>query len=134
MTYLLDVNVLVALALVQHEFHARAARWMLTLESEKAALATCSLTELAFIRLLAQVPQYRFNVSDATELLIRVKQTSKVPFTFIPDAHDCTHLPGWVKSPKQITDGHLAGLAKRNGAIFATLDLHIRDAFLLPHS
>jgi len=38
----------------------------------------------------------------------------------------------WVKTPKQITDGHLAQLAKANGAILATLDGRIPGAFLIP--
>jgi hypothetical protein len=53
---------------------------------------------------------------------------------FIPDDHDVSQLPGWVKTPKQITDGHLAQLAKANGAMLATLDAGIPKAFLIPRS
>jgi hypothetical protein len=36
------------------------------------------------------------------------------------------------KTAKQISDGHLAQLAKANGAILATLDPGIPRAFLIP--
>jgi len=42
------------------------------------------------------------------------------------------HLPRWVKGPKQITDGHLLGLAKAHGAEMATLDERIRGALVIP--
>jgi hypothetical protein len=38
----------------------------------------------------------------------------------------------WVKTVKQTTDGHLAQLAKANGAILATLDRGIPGAFHIP--
>jgi hypothetical protein len=38
----------------------------------------------------------------------------------------------WVKTVKQTTDGHLAQLAKANGAILATLDRGIPGAFQIP--
>jgi predicted nucleic acid-binding protein len=49
MIYLLDVNALVALGFINHEFHPRVARW---LRSNRAAqLASCSITELGFSEL-----------------------------------------------------------------------------------
>jgi hypothetical protein len=55
-----------------------------------------------------------------------------VRFTFIPDDHDMSHLPSWVKFARQTTDGHLARLAKAKGAILATLDGRIPRAFQIP--
>jgi predicted nucleic acid-binding protein len=53
--YLLDVNVLVALGFLQHEFHERVANWVHTLASRGIPeLATRSITELGFVRVLAQ--------------------------------------------------------------------------------
>ena len=52
MIYLLDVNALVALGFVNHEFHARVVSWIRAQNSP--ALATCSITELGFVRVLAQ--------------------------------------------------------------------------------
>jgi predicted nucleic acid-binding protein len=55
MKYLLDVNALVALGFLQHEFHGRVARWVHGLTTRGIPeLATCSITELGFIRVLVQ--------------------------------------------------------------------------------
>jgi uncharacterized protein len=133
MRFLLDVNALVALGFFQHEFHGRVAHWVRALASNGVPeLVTCSITELGFIRILAQAPQYGFTVAHAQTLLLRLKKENRLKFRFIPDDHDVSHLPGWVKTAKQITDGHLAQLGKANGAILATLDGRIPKAFLIP--
>ena len=127
------MNVLVALGLLQHEFHERVAGWVRTLASRGIPeLATCSITELGFVRVLAQAPQYGFAIAHARTLLLRLKTGKSVQFTFIPDDHDVSHIPAWVKTAKQTTDGHLAQLAKAKGAILATLDERIPGAFLIP--
>lgn len=133
MRYLLDVNALVALGFLEHEFHQRVARWVHGLAADATPdLATCSITELGFVRVLAQVPQYGITVGQACELLNQLKAARGVSFAFIPDDQDITHLPRWVKSAKQTTDGHLAQLAKAHGAVLATLDRRIPPGFLIP--
>jgi len=130
MIYLLDVNALVALGFINHESHPRVARWFRS--STSPQLASCSITELGFLRVLAQAPAYGFTVAQARSLLLRLKQAPTRPLAFISDGHDVSHLPGWVRAPKQITDGHLSDLAKSNGAIFATLDENIPGSYLIP--
>ncbi len=133
MIYLLDVNTLVALGFLQHEFHQRVAFWLRNLASKGTAeLATCSITELGFVRVLAQASQYGFTVSQARNLLIRLKSARTCTFTFLADGHDVSQLPEWVKLPKQITDGHLVNLARASGAALATLDRKIPGALLIP--
>lgn len=133
MRYLLDVNALVALGLLQHEFHDQVARWVNTIGSAGVPeLATCSITELGFIRVLAQAPQYGLNISQSRNLLLRMKTGNILNFTMIADNHGVAHLPSWVKTAKQTTDGHLVQLAKANGAVLATLDTRIRGAFVIP--
>jgi predicted nucleic acid-binding protein len=133
MTYLLDVNALVALGFLQHEFHLRLAKWISTLVAKGTAhLATCSITELGFVRVLAQAPLYGLTIPQARTLLLRMKTTDILKFTFIPDDHDISHLPGWVKTARQTTDGHLAQFARANSAVLATLDRRIRGAFVIP--
>ena len=56
MKYLLDVNALLALGLVRHQFHHRMATWVAATQS--LLLATCSVTELGFVRVLTQAPAY----------------------------------------------------------------------------
>jgi predicted nucleic acid-binding protein len=130
MIYLLDVNALVALAFINHEFHSRLASWV---QSQNApSLASCSITELGFVRVLAQAPAYGFTVTQARALLLRLKEARTSRLTFISDEHDVSHLPGWVRAPKQITDGHLSKLASANGAVLATLDENIPGSYLIP--
>lgn len=133
MRYLLDVNTLVALGLLQHEFHQQVARWVKSLGSAGVAeLSTCSITELGFVRVLAQAEQYGFNIAQARTLLLRMKAENILKFTLIADDQGVAHLPGWVKTAKQTTDGHLVQLAKTNGAVLATLDTRIQGAFVIP--
>jgi uncharacterized protein len=131
--YLLDVNALVALGFLQHEFHGRTANWVRRLAQEGVLeLATCSITELSFVRVLVEASHYGFSVAHARNLLLQLKTGGKLKFAFIRDNHDVSHLPACVKSAKQTTDGHLAQLAKANSAILATLDTGIPGAVLIP--
>jgi toxin-antitoxin system PIN domain toxin len=131
MNRLLDVNALVALGFSQHEHHARVGRWVAGLP-EKDTLATCSITELGFVRVLNQVPQYRVPIGDARELISRLRKNRKRRFVFIADAHGAAELPAWVTTGRQSTDGHLLELAKANGTELATLDEGIPGAFRIP--
>ncbi len=130
MKYLLDVNALVALGFTQHEFHDRLAAWV---RAERfPPLATCSITELGFVRVLAQARNYAFTVAQARTLLLRLKNTNVLSVTFVPDDQDISRLPTWVKTPKRTTDGHLVRLAGSNGAVLATLNKKIPGAYLIP--
>jgi hypothetical protein len=61
-----------------------------------------------------------------------LKGSKSIRYSFISDSQDISHLPKWVKTPKQTTDGHLAELARANGAQLATLDGKIPGSFLIP--
>jgi predicted nucleic acid-binding protein len=130
MRYLLDVNALIALGFVEHQFHDRVAQWLT--KAGLPDLLTCSITELGFVRILAQAPSYRHTVEQARTTLIQMKEARKPTISFIPDAHDISHLPVWVKAPKHTTDGHLIALADAHGASLATFDEKIPGAFLIP--
>jgi predicted nucleic acid-binding protein len=131
--YLLDVNALLALGLESHQFHRRVALWLLRVRPQpNSELATCSITELGFVRVLSQVPSYGYRVNEAQSLLARVKARSIVGFSFMPDDQDLSDMPKWVKSHNQLTDGHLVQLADAQDSVFATLDKRIPGAFLIP--
>jgi predicted nucleic acid-binding protein len=133
MKYLLDVNALLAFGIFDHEFHERVAGWMRGLRSKGTLkLATCSITEIGFVRIVAQTPRYRFTTAEARSLLMQIKRRDAAVFTFISDSNDIARLPNWVSSPKQVTDGHLAQLAEANNAVLATLERKIRGAYLIP--
>ena len=133
MRYLLEINALIAYGVTDHDFHSRVSSWAKSLAARHVTeFATSPITQLGFVRILAQVPAYGITLNKARDLLLQVKQTSPIKFSFISDNHDMTHLPSWVKTAKHTTDGHLAQLAKANGAILATLDENIPDSFIIP--
>lgn len=135
MRYLLDVNALVALGLLEHEFHQRVTSWtQVILQRDASELATCSITELGFVRILSQAPQYGLTTQQARHLLLRLKRASTLKFVFLVDDQDISQLPKWVKTAKETTDGHLSQLAKASDAVLATLDKRIPEALLIPES
>jgi predicted nucleic acid-binding protein len=133
MRYLLDVNALVALGFLEHQFHNRVTNWMNDLTSKGIPeLASCSITELGFIRVLAQAPQYSISVEQARMMLTRLKIKKTLKFTFVVDDQEVSKLPAWVKTAKQTTDGHLVQVARAHGAVLATLDRKIPTALVIP--
>jgi len=125
MTYLLDVNALIALGYKQHVFHKRVSAW-----AARKSIATCSIAELGFVRILAQIPEVDIPLATSQELLATMKRERRL--TQISDSQSAIHLPKWVQTPRQITDGHLLVLAQSNGLTLATCDEGIPGAFLIP--
>jgi toxin-antitoxin system PIN domain toxin len=130
MNYLIDVNVLVALAHQGHADHQRVIRWFVSLINSGARLATCSITEVGFVRVSIQIG-FENTAADAAETLRGLKESSRVPFELIPDHLGADRLPTFVISAKQVTDGHLLELAKEHSMQLATLDKSIPGAFLI---
>lgn len=131
MTWLLDVNVLIAALVAAHEHHDRVALWLAGLPAADR-LATCSITELGFVRVLHQAPHLRVPVRESVRLLSRFRANRRRVVIRLPDDHGASDLLQWVKAGRQITDGHLAGLAVRHGARLATLDDGIPGAIVIP--
>jgi len=133
MRYLLDVNALIALGVTRHQFRQRIRNWLTTLAANGTPeFATCSITELGFVRIVSQVPAYDVTLEQAQLELLRLKRSTTYDFRFLADKNDISHLPKWVKASKQTTDGHLAQLAKSSGAILATLDENIPGSYVIP--
>ena len=133
MTYLLDINVLLALAFPAHEFHERVEAWVAALQEDGVpSLATSPIVELGFVRIASSVPAFGVSVQEARTLLQRIKASKQVRFSLLADDVDVSALPMWVRGPKQVTDGHLLALARRHNAELATLDRGIAGAFLIP--
>ncbi|MEQ1856199.1 MAG: TA system VapC family ribonuclease toxin [Longimicrobiales bacterium] len=130
MTYLLDVNTLLALGHAAHVHHARVAKWVATL-GRKHTLATCSITELGFVRI---APQARLspNVTTACDLLAQLRGSARPVFVRLTDDLGADALPAWADAPATTTDGHLSALAARRDAQLVTLDEGIPGAFLVP--
>lgn len=130
MTYLFDVNALIALGFLQHEFSNRLATWIASQHS--LTVATCPITETGFVRVLSSNVRYGITVDQAQSLLLALKAGRESALRFTPDDQDIAHLPSWVRSPKQVTDGHLVQLASAHSITLATFDESIPGAFLIP--
>jgi len=128
---LLDVNALVALAHQGHADHSRLIRWFASLDSSADTLGTCAITEIGFVRVSIQAGLER-DARGAVQTLDGLKASSRIPFVLIEDALGASHLPSWVAGAKQVTDGHLLGLATQHSMQLATLDKGIPKAFLIP--
>jgi len=121
---LLDVNVLLALAWPNHQFHAAALR---ALHSRRGRWATCALTQLGFIRLSsnsAAIPTAKGPAEAAALLEAMVADPSHVYLESLPSpvAKDCRGAFGGILGSRQVTDAYLLMLARRNHAIFVTFD------------
>ena len=117
---LLDVNVLVAHAVQEHEHHTRVCRWVSQLPA-RARLHTCPFTETGFLRVVMVLAGISFQ--DARQLLAWEKDELKA--AFIPADLEAGELPGWVRGHKQVTDAYLLALAKAHRLAFVTLDKRI---------
>lgn len=79
MRYLLDVNVLIALGITRHEFRDRVRIWVASLAAKGTPeLATCSITELGFLRIASQVPAYNVTLEQAKTQLSRFERVDCV--------------------------------------------------------
>jgi len=129
MRYLFDVNALLALGLLEHEFHPRVRGWV---GLENRDIATCSITELGFVRVLSNARPYGLSVAEALSLFQGLKSSKNFTLSFIGDHLGAANIPRWVRNSSQLTDGHLLELAASSGAVFATLDANVPGAFLIP--
>jgi predicted nucleic acid-binding protein len=131
MSWLLDVNALVALAHQGHADHFRVIRWFASLIGSDARLSTCSITEVGFVRVSIQAG-FENTAADAVETLLGLKASSRIPFDLIPDSLGADRLPSYVVGAKQVTDGHLLELAREFSMRLASLDKGIPGAYLIP--
>ena len=134
MIFLLDLNTLIALAHQEHPDHQRVALWYHSLvQSEKNyGLATCSITEIGFLRVSIQAG-YQPSIQTAQKTLELLKSSLRLSLHFVSDSLDADQLPSYVSGVKQITDGHLYQLALTHSMELATLDRRIPNAYHIPH-
>lgn len=127
MRYLLDVNVLLALAHTGHTLHSKAIGWYASVAKSAVGFHTCSITELGFVR-ISVVTGLQSDVDAAKQALAALKSSSKVRFELVADDIGVSQLPAFVKKPQAITDGHLHELARKNSLRLVTLDRGIPDS------
>ena len=126
---LLDLNVLLAVAWPNHQFHAAALR---ALEASMDRWATCALTELGFIRLSsnpAAIPTAKSPAEAASVLAGMVDDPLHVYLESLPSPVEKTFRSRFEKilGSKQVTDAYLLMLARRHKATFVTFDTRLKD-------
>jgi hypothetical protein len=118
---LLDVNVLLALAWPNHQFHAAAVR---AIETKRSRWATCALTQLGFIRLSSNpsvIPGAKSPAECAALLEAMVSDPLHVYFDCLPPVAGSTIVRGLL-GHNQVTDAYLLHLAHGHDAVFMTFD------------
>jgi toxin-antitoxin system PIN domain toxin len=124
MNWLLDGNVLIALAWPGHQFHARASRWLGRLP-DGHFIASCPVTEGTLLRLLMQ---HGKDKSSAGAWAVLARLHAHPRHVFWPDNFSYTEIdPTRLTGHRQVTDSWLAELASRKSGKLATLDaaLHV---------
>ena len=134
MSYLLDVNVLLAWGWADHVDHRRAATWIATVKQKRGIkLFTSSIPELGFVRISVQRGGGRLKVAEASEVLASMLRSLGSRHEFLPDdLSSAERFPAWCLSAAHTTDAHLLALANRHQLQLATLDTGIPSAFLIP--
>jgi toxin-antitoxin system PIN domain toxin len=124
-TFLLDINVLLALSDPLHMHHEAAHQWFA--QKGKKSWATCPLTENGFIR-VASHPQYPNRPGDALTVLALLRKFCQMKGHqfWIEDITIRNLLQtDIIVSSGQITDAYLLGLAVHKRGRLATFDRRI---------
>ena len=125
MTFLLDVNLLIALFDRQHVNHESAHAWFA--KSAIASWASCPITENGFLRVVSS-PAYPTVTATPEEAMTHLERFCALPgHVFWPDEVSLLDaLDGSLKrrlaGHGQITDFYLAALAAHRGGRLATCD------------
>ncbi len=126
--FLLDINILIALADPDHVHHGKAETFFLA--NHTRGWATCPITENGFVRILSS-PSYP-NGPDTTDgACVVLKQLcANAGHRFWPDDLSIRSSPKLPVS-KHLTDHYLLSLAMHRQGKLVTLDQHIQ-ADLIP--
>jgi len=123
-TALLDLNILTALLWPAHEHHEAAHRWFSG--RGNARWATCSLTQLGFVRIVTN-PAFSRDALAPVEAVALLRDNMNHPgHEFWTDslqlAAAVQAVEGSLRGYRQLTDAYLLALASRRKGILATFD------------
>ena len=113
MSWLLDVNMILASRWTTHAEHVAAKAWI----DSVSEFYTCAISELGFVRISLSVA-YRATWDEVQETLKKLH--ARPGYRFLADDVDGTASP--ETSSNDTTDAHLVTLARRHGLKLATLD------------
>lgn len=122
--FLLDANVLIALAWPEHSAHAVVQRWFG--RNARHGWATSPMTQCAFVRIISN-PAFSPHALSPGEALDLLSANLQHPFhRFLPDdislLNAVTPVESKITGHRQITDVYLLSLANHHKRTFATLD------------
>lgn len=114
MSFLLDVNLLIACGWQSHNQHAEARKWL----EAQASFATCPFSELGFLR-VSLSPAFRAAWDDAKTVLDEILQLPGAQF--VTADLNSKKLPT-LTSGYDVTDAYLIALSRAHRLRLATLD------------
>ena len=120
--YLLDTNVLLALAWAEHVSHEDVQGWFG--RKRAAGFFTCPLTEIGFIRISSN-PAFTTRAVSPSAALGYLRAITEMPeHGFWADSISFHEAAGkaLLSGHRQVTDLYLLALAKAHGGMLATLD------------
>lgn len=125
-SYLPDVNILVALSDTEHVGHHAAVTWHHSIGAARFFL--CAVTEAGFVRLMANPLIGEESMGDAILLLRKIAA--------LPNVANLEVASSWLElvdplrqrihGYRQVTDALLLGLAIRHDAVLVTLDQKVQ--------
>ena len=125
---LLDLNILTALLWPAHEHHDAAHRWFRG--RADGHWATCSLTQLGFVRIVSNPAFSRDALSPAAAAALLAENLAHPAHEFWTES---LQVPAAIKGMepglhgyKQLTDAYLLALARRRKSVLATFDRGLR--------
>lgn len=127
MTFLLDVNLLMALLWENHEHHAVARHWFKSV----TAFSTCPVAQLGFARVSSH-PLLGYGMSPEQAFSVLRRLLADARHQFVPDDLSCEDRVLRTDSmggANQITDHYLAALARQHRLSLATMDEALVRAF-----
>ena len=123
MSFLLDVNVLIAWAHPNAQGHAAFHAWRRA--HATVPLVSCAITELGFLRV--SMVAFHYDAAQAAAALARLRaQMGKYAAELPPP-----RLSAWATTASRTTDAYLAQIAGHHGAELATFDKGIPGATLI---
>jgi toxin-antitoxin system PIN domain toxin len=125
--FLVDVNVLIALADEEHIHYPTATAWLDGLGNDE--WGACAFSQAGFLRIMTKATLGSYSVREATKVLISLSQHSGYRFWPIMDDWATLAAPfvERVYGHQQITDAYLLGLAVKEGGVLVTMDKAIRN-------
>jgi toxin-antitoxin system PIN domain toxin len=121
--FLLDINVLIALADPDHDHHGKAESFFVA--NHRLGWATCPLTENGFVRIISHpnYPRGSKTTEEARDILRQL--CAHAGHRFWPDDISL-RAAGNLPASKHLTDHYLLGLAMHRQGKLVTLDRHIQ--------